>query len=102
VCAAGVIFLSSGTASARRDWAGRYSRCVVEETDETMEMQQQWEWYEITHEDEQHYKHNIGEEVSGLSKAWWVEFEASAVCPHYGYRVREADDIALDRRNSLK
>lgn len=57
---------------------------------------------ESTHEDEQHYKHNIGEEVSGLSKAWRVEFEASAVCPHYGYAVRKADDTALDRRNSLK
>ena len=25
---------------------------------------------ESTHEDEKRYKHNIGEEVSGLSKAW--------------------------------
>src|SRR5947199_9329259 len=48
VCAAGVIFLSSGTASARRDWAGRYSRCVMEETDQTREMQQQRVRHEIS------------------------------------------------------
>jgi len=57
---------------------------------------------ESTHEDEKRYKYNIGEEVSGLSKAWRVEFEASAVGPHYGYDVREAEDIALGRRNLLK
>ena len=106
MCAAGVISLSSGTASARKDWAGRYSRCSEKNSDTTRPRickSDEREGLEgDTHKDKKRYKNDVSEEVSWLAEAWRVELKAGRIRPRCGNNVSQIADEDLDCDDLLK